>query len=569
MSSTSAAATPAAPRAPGRPWWNRLSIRLALAIALVTLATVATLLFVVLRAQERHMVATVVQSTDLLSDTIRSSTYHDMLADRREDVYGMMQVVGQQDGVERVRIFNKEGRIMFSTNAAERNTFVDKRGESCYACHAADQPIVRPNLTSRVRTFNRNHHRVLAMVTPIYNDTSCSSAACHAHPSSQRVLGVVDMSVSLEGIDMQLRDLRRTTATVGTVAVVTFALALGVFVQRSVIRPILQLMSATRRIARGELTYRLPVQTRCELGDLQHSFNDMAGALARAREERLRLLDSLEQQVDARTAELKRAQQQLVRSEKLSSLGRLAASIAHEINNPLAGILTYSKLLIRSLDDPTGADPARASAVRQLQLVRRETERCTAIVRNLLDFARERPLDLKDVAIAHVLDDALMLVGNQARLANIELVKEFEPIPPVHADVGQLRQAFINLLINACDAMPGGGRLTVSTRLAAGTVEIAVADTGCGISKEHLSKVLDPFFTTKEKGTGLGLSVVYGIVERHGGSLDIASEVGTGTTVTVRLPTMPAAGGASGAGSLAEAGALPAAGAAGRSARDG
>jgi two-component system NtrC family sensor kinase len=142
-----------------------------------------------------------------------------------------------------------------------------------------------------------------------------------------------------------------------------------------------------------------------------------------------------------------------------------------------------------------------------------------------------------------VLEDALVLVGNQARLANIELVKGLGDVPLVRADFGQLRQAVINLLINACDAMPKGGRLEVATRVVpAGFVEIAVADTGCGIPKEQLSKVLDPFFTTKEKGTGLGLSVVYGIVERHAGALDIASEVGAGTTVTIRLPVAPAAG---------------------------
>jgi two-component system NtrC family sensor kinase len=282
---------------------------------------------------------------------------------------------------------------------------------------------------------------------------------------------------------------------------------------------------------------------RYEIGELQHSFNDMADSLGKAREERLRLLASLEHLVEERTAELKRAQQQLVRSEKLSSLGRLAASIAHEINNPLAGILTYAKLLIRTFDDPTGTDRARVSAVKQLKLVQRETERCTAIVRNLLDFARERPLDLKDVSVNQVIEEALVLVGNQARLSGIELVKSFGDVPAVHADFGQLRQACLNLLINACDAMAGGGRLTLATRTLDGAVEIAVTDTGCGISKEHLSKVLDPFFTTKEKGTGLGLSVVYGIVERHAGSIDISSEVGVGTTVTIRLPVAKATGG--------------------------
>jgi len=518
-------------------WLSRLGVRLTLAIAGITLVAVAALLFFLLRAQERFMVASLVQSTDLLSDTIRSSTFHDMLQDRRDDVYRMMDVIGHQDGVERVRMFNKEGRITFSTEPTERATFVDKRAESCYACHAADQPIVRPNLTSRVRTFDRDGHRVLAMVTPIYNDTSCSGASCHVHPASQRVLGVVDLSVSLEKMDRELAGLRATTAALGTIIVVGFATIIAAFVRRSVVRPLGQLMKATRRLAQGDFGYRIPVHDVTEIGLVQWSFNDMASSLATVRQQRLDLLASLEQQVEQRTAELKRAQQQLVRSEKLSSLGRLAASIAHEINNPLAGILTYAKLLIRTLEDPSGRDPERVKAVKHLQLVQRETERCTAIVRNLLDFARERPLDPKDVSINQVIDEALGLVSSQARMASITVHRSLSEVPLVHGDFGQLRQAVINLLINACDAMPQGGDLTVSTKLTADeTVELGIADTGCGIPQEHLSKVLDPFFTTKEKGTGLGLSVVYGIVERHGGSVDLVSTVGEGTTVLLRLP---------------------------------
>jgi two-component system NtrC family sensor kinase len=526
-------------------WWNRLGVRLWIAIALVTAATIAGLLVVVLRAQERHMIDIMVRGTDQMSDTIRSTTYYDMLEDRRSDVYRMMESIGRQPGVERVRMFNKEGKITFSTDVTETSTYVDKRAESCYACHAADRPIVRPNLTSRVRTFERDGHRVLGMVTPIYNDERCSTAGCHVHPASQRVLGVVDLSMSLAGIDAQLARLRTTTIAVGTLGIIAFALVIALVVRRSVLQPVVKLMAATRRLARGEMTYRVEVESRDELGELGRSFNDMAQSLAAARAERLRLLESLELQVEERTAQLKRAQEQLVRSEKLSSLGRLSASIAHEINNPLAGILTYAKLLIRSLDDPTGADKARVAAIRQLKLVQRETERCSAIVRNLLDFARERPLDLKDVSINQVLDDALVLVGNQARLANVRLVKAFGDVPPVHADFGQLRQAMINLLINACDAMPSGGELELTTHAAddGRTVTVAVRDSGCGIPKEQLSKVLDPFFTTKEKGTGLGLSVVYGIVERHAGTIDIASEVGVGTTVTIALPASGAADG--------------------------
>jgi two-component system NtrC family sensor kinase len=271
---------------------------------------------------------------------------------------------------------------------------------------------------------------------------------------------------------------------------------------------------------------------------LARAFNEMEGTLLEVRAQRLALLEGLEQQVQDRTAALKKAQERLIQGEKLSSLGRLAASIAHEINNPLAGILTYAKLLVRTLEEAAPDDAGRTKIIGQLKLVERETQRCTAIVRNLLDFARERPLKLGEVDVNAAIGEALFLIANQSRMQNVTLQQALSPVPPIEADFGQIRQALVNILINACDAMPSGGTLHVATERVGEQVEISVRDTGVGIAPDDLKKVLDPFFTTKEKGTGLGLSVVYGIVERHGGALRIDSTPGQGTVVTITLPVL-------------------------------
>jgi two-component system, NtrC family, sensor kinase len=521
-------------------WWNRLGVRLPGIIALVTVATIALFAALVLRTQERHLVRQVVESAALLSDTVKSSTYHDMLEDRRNDVYLVMDTIGAQEHIETVRIFNKDGRITFSTDRRETDTFVDKLAESCYACHAAGEPIARLNIPSRSRIYQRNHHRVLGMVTPIYNEPSCSTAPCHAHPPEQSVLGVIDITLSLEQIDGGLSQLRRATLGLSALAVLGLAGFVTLLARRSVVSPVTELVSGTQNIAQGDLKRRVPVRAHDEIGQLAESFNEMAAALAKARQERLQLLESLEQQVQDRTAALARATDRMIVSEKLSSLGRLAASVAHEINNPLAGILTYAKLLIRTLEDPGVPDREREAALKRLRLIERETERCSAIVRHLLDFARERPLTITEVSVNAALEEALTLVAHQAKLQDIDLVKELGDIPLVSADFGQLRQAFVNIIINACDAMSRGGRLTIRTvhAAAAPRVQVVVSDTGSGIPAPIRSKVLDPFFTTKEKGTGLGLSVVYGIVERHGGTLEIESEEGAGTTVTIGLPVV-------------------------------
>ena len=514
------------------PWWNRLGVRLAGAIVFVTILSMAGLMALVLRSQRAYVERRITDSASMLSDTIKSSTYHAMLDDRRNEVYRIMATVGRQDRVESVRMFNKEGRITFSTAAGEIGRSVDTRAESCYACHAADQPLQRLNLPSRSRIYWHNGHRVVGMVTPIYNERSCSTAPCHVHPATKSVLGVVDVSLSLEALDAQLGDLQRTTLTVGFFVSLVLVGIVGFYTRRYVTKPVARLMEGTQQVAQGNLREDVPVDTSTELGALEYAFNDMAHAVSKARAERLAVLQSLEQKVEERTAELRAAQVRMVQSEKLSSLGRLAASIAHEINNPLAGILTYAKLIIRTFEGE-GGDPG---TVKQLRLIQRETERCTAIVRNLLDFARERPLTLKDMGVRGAIEEALALVSHQARLQNVDIEKDLQDDGQVHADFGQLRQAFINVIINACDAMSGGGTLAVRTRRGAGTVDIEFADSGCGIAPDHLTKILDPFFTTKDKGTGLGLSVVYGIVERHNGRLEIDSQAGRGTTVRIRLP---------------------------------
>jgi two-component system NtrC family sensor kinase len=518
-------------------WWRRLGVRLAATVTLGAAATIALLAWLILGVQERSLISRVTSDAGLLSDTIKGSTFHAMLEDRRADAYRSMESIGRQEGMERVRFFNKEGRITFSTSRGERGTFVDKTAEACYACHAADRPLERLAMPSRSRIFEHEGHRVLGMVTPIYNEPSCSTASCHAHPPDRTVLGVLDIGISLAPVDATLDRLRRETLAIAGLSVLLLATVVTWFAHRSVVRPVRELLEATRRMAAGDLSSKVPEHSSTELGDLQRSLNEMAHNLGAARAERLALLQSLEQKVEERTRALKRAQDQLVRTEKLSSLGRLAASVAHEINNPLAGILTYAKLLTRLLEPGAADDPQKAAAVKNLALVKRETERCSAIVRNLLDFARERPLTLVETDLAAVVDEALTLVSNQAKLQNVRFERALPKVSPVCGDFGQLRQACVNVILNACDAMKNGGTLRIALTEDGEEVHLSFSDSGVGIPPEYLAKVLDPFFTTKEKGTGLGLSVVYGILDRHGGTVELSSTVGVGTTVTFRLPT--------------------------------
>jgi two-component system NtrC family sensor kinase len=262
------------------------------------------------------------------------------------------------------------------------------------------------------------------------------------------------------------------------------------------------------------------------------------------------LLNYLEQQVEASRQilalneelniyieRLETTQRQLIQAEKLNAIGQLAASVAHEINNPLAGVLVYSQLLTKRLKSDSFD---KAEAIANLAKIEAAVNHCSRIIRGLLDFSRQSEPKLQPVTTSSIIDQVMLLVGHQAEMNKVQVIREEAPsLPPVMADFGQLQQVLVNLVVNAVQAMPGGGKLTIHTSLDKdGWVEVAVEDTGHGIAPEHMDKLFTPFFTTKEqgKGVGLGLAVSYGIIERHGGKIEVKSEVGKGSTFTIRLP---------------------------------
>jgi len=242
--------------------------------------------------------------------------------------------------------------------------------------------------------------------------------------------------------------------------------------------------------------------------------------------------------VDERTRELKATQSQLLHSEKLAAVGALAATVAHEINNPLTGVYTYIRLMERKIDQGQVGAEEVAKYKGYLDTMRREVERTTAIVQNLLDFTRPKDPVRKGMDLIKVMEESLALISNKLSLANIEVVKLFNPLPEIQADPAHMKQVFLNLLINASEAMEEGGTLTIRSdhHPDTNTVTMSVRDTGVGIDPKDLARIFDPFFSTKKKGTGLGLSVVNGIVARHNGKVEIDSTPGKGTDFRVTLP---------------------------------
>jgi two-component system NtrC family sensor kinase len=314
----------------------------------------------------------------------------------------------------------------------------------------------------------------------------------------------------------------------GLVLVITYRVIAGLT------RPIREMVAATRSIAAGRFDHPVEVVSDGEVGLLAESFNTMQASLSAMRHDLEDAARTLEDKVQQRSEELVKMQARVAQSERLAALGMLAAGVAHEINNPLGGILALTSLTLEDLGED---DPSRES----LEEVVRQTTRCADIVKHLLEFSRQHRVAAEKIDLNQVLDQTLSLLRRQSIFFNIEVVTALAPdLPPIIADGSQLQQVFMNILLNACQAMGEKGTLTVTSRYEAerDKVELTFSDTGCGIPADKVDHIFDPFFTTKEsgQGTGLGLSIAYGIVSRHHGSIAVESEVGRGTRFIVRLP---------------------------------
>ncbi len=307
----------------------------------------------------------------------------------------------------------------------------------------------------------------------------------------------------------------------------------SIIVANQISRPIRAMADAARKIAEGDYSQKVEISSGDEIGFLAGNFNTMVSELVRAHQELKEWGETLERKVEQRTAELKAMQAHLIQSEKLAGVGKLAAGVAHEINNPLTCVLTNSSLILEDL--PAG-DPRRED----LQTIVDETLRCRKIVKGLLDFARQTKPQKQDLNLNKVTEDVLALVRNQASFHNITIRTELDPeIPSVLADADQMRQVILNIILNAADAMPQGGALRIRSSFdpTQHQVTLRISDTGPGIPIEIQDKLFEPFFTTKKTGTGLGLAIAYGIMERHKGALKVESSPGHGTTIVVILST--------------------------------
>jgi two-component system NtrC family sensor kinase len=512
--------------------------KLTIGTSLILLVFMVFFTYINIATFKTMLLEAAISDADKLSETIINATHYEMLEDNRQRAYQMIQEVGTLQGVDHIRMINKSGHITFSTEKGEIGRYLDKTEAGCNMCHTAGEPKVQASMMNRSRVYiDKQGKQVVGIAKAIYNEKSCYLAACHFHPAKQKILGVLDTIVSLENMHTRIDYYRNRIIFLTIFLLLSISLAITFFTHRLVNRPVKKLLTQTTRIARGDFDALVHTTsfTRDEMGDLSDAFNQMTASLKSARIELEEWGRNLETKVLERTREINQMQTQLLRSEKLVSLGRLVAGITHEINNPLTGILMFANLIHSNpkLD---------LSLKKDIDVIINEAKRCAKIVKGLLNFSRESIPQKKPASLSQVMEGTLTLIGGQSSFHNIGLVKDYQPdLPLVPLDENQMEQVFINILLNASQSMPGGGTIIIKTYTEKEDYAcLKITDTGTGITEENMGKIFDPFFTTKsDKGTGLGLSVSYGIIERHGGKIEVQSKINEGTTFVIKLPLCP------------------------------
>jgi two-component system, NtrC family, sensor kinase len=615
---------------------TKIGSKLIIAVGIITIVIIGLFSYLTISAQSDALSSQAGIYANKLSEAIKNSTLTSMLENKREEIHAIIDTVSHEPSIMEIRILNKEGVVTFSSRKDSIGKMVDKRAESCYACHTENQPLEKLSISERMRIYriSGDSPRILAVINPIYNEPSCYQAACHAHTKDQTVLGVLDIKTDLKDVDQQIEDSKLRLIVFAVIAILALSFFIAYFVRKWIGKPVGELVRATNQVSSGNLDYTIQNPGKDELGILATSFNKMTKSLAEAK-------------------------LQLFQADKMASLGRLAAGVAHEINNPLTGVLTYSSFLLkRTKDNPEMQE--------SLGVIVRETIRSREIVKSLLDFSRQSVPKKHNADVNKIIKSALEVVANQLALKGIELDEHLDTsLPEVTVDANQIQQVFINLLVNAADAIGDrGGKISVDRSLislsprglaqvkaavcpkrhdlmdseikcyglptirvkvvsngitglihldpvygkhrhqygidvASGNdlqlscpqcdislieedvkcpkcgspvyafevlshgvlegctkpecdwqrwpamdeaghkdyLEVRISDTGQGIPKEDLSRIFEPFYTTKgQRGTGLGLAVTWGIIDNHNGTINVESELGKGSTFTIHLP---------------------------------
>jgi two-component system NtrC family sensor kinase len=516
-----------------------LAAKLILSLVSVIIIGVGISWYALIHTDRKNLVREAVKDATSYSDLMKKSIRYDMLTVNREAIQRTIDDLICAQDVNGIRLFDSTGRIVYSSTREEIGRRVERTSLACKGCHVGDNKPSGTLAGTGHWVINRvtEGYNVLTFVEPIYNEPSCWQAACHIHPPTQRVLGILKSDFSLAAVDQSIQEQTKSTTLYAIVLMSAISVILYAVLRKFVLKPVSTLSTAMGHVAHGFLGRTVTAASQDEVGLLVRSFNDMTQELKTSRDRMGQWTESLEREIAKKTDELKKSQDKLIQAEKQAALGRLTAAVAHEIRNPLTVIGGFARRLRKGV--------AGEKEKERADIIVAEVGRLEKILRDVLLFSRARDAQyhFEKNQVGEVVLEVLALYEQACseQSVTVEVLME-KDLSPVLMDRNQVRQALINLIANALDAMPRGGSLKITggheslhgVRYAC----VTVSDTGEGIDEGNLSLIFEPFFTTKEIGhsTGLGLSITRKIIEEHGGFIRAESAKGKGSTFSLYFP---------------------------------
>jgi two-component system, NtrC family, sensor kinase len=480
-----------------------------------------------------------------ISSLVESALYKSMLENDRTTLQSTLDAINAMSGVDDVNLYDTEHNLSYSSISTDTANHSDP---DCKSCHS-DIGTMFPSMEKSVRIIdvnnecsmnhNNNNSRHMLISSPILNSESCYTADCHYHAKNEKVLGTLLIKFPMTDLDSALSKSRKDYFLLASLITLLMVASLIVLTTRKIRQPLQSLVVASESVARGDISTRLDVRN-SELSDMRMvsiAFNEMLDNLQKANLELENWSHQLEYKVQKKTEELGQAQNEMINIERIASLGRLSLSVAHEINNPLAGILVYAKLVHKQLTNQQLDPEKKESILKHLGFIISEAMRCGDIVKGLLDFSRKDQNDFEARHLHEILLDTYDLMYHSMKVASVNFLFDFQAKSDlIFCSPNQIKQVCVAILMNAIEAISENGEVLFRTfNPDEDHVRIEISDNGSGISEEDIPHIFEPFFSTKEKtnGIGLGLAIVHGIVQNHKGRIEVRSTRGKGTTFSI------------------------------------
>ena len=498
---------------------------------------------------EQYLNTVIRQSGNNIGSIVEGALYRSMLENDKGALRNTLDIINTLPGIDEVNMYDSEENLVYSSFVT--NTNKSHSDPNCISCHAniksmfpgkeKSYKIINVNSDCEMNV-NDNGSRHLLIKSPILNEKSCFTSSCHAHQETDTVLGSLVIKIPLEAQDAAIEKSSTEFFLLAIFATLLLVSFLLIFTRKKIKDPLNALIKVSIAVANGDKSTRVEIKPN-QLDDMRmvsQAFNDMLDNLHTATTELENWSQQLEYKVQKKSEELSAAQNELMHVERLASLGKLSSSVAHEINNPLSGILIYTKLLYKQVSNPELYTSKRDSMLKHLKLIENETKRCGDIVKGLLDFSRKDQNDFEPKHLHEILLETYDLMSHPIKIASISFLTDLSARSDlIYCSPNQIKQACVALLVNASEAVLENGEIMIRTKNAdEDTVTFEVTDNGLGIAPEDIPHIFEPFFSTKQdvSGIGLGLAIVHGIIQNHKGKIQVRSELGHGTTLSVTLP---------------------------------